>query len=243
MKTTLNILFADDDTKYSLILKRFLENEGYVVSYFDNGLSAVEQFSTIKPDLVLLDINMPGLTGFEVAEKIREKDQQTLIFFLTDRSDKTDRLKGFTLKGNDYLTKPFYPEELIARIKERFDHSVEDNSQEEIYRFGNTVFNYSNNELRSGNNKTLLTSRQAEILRLLAKKTNTVVARENILSLVWGADSYSNSLALNVQITYLRRAIQNDSRLSIVSLNKKGYMLSDNFSSLLISGNGSASNP
>jgi DNA-binding response OmpR family regulator len=229
MKTTLNILFADDDTKYSLILKRFLENEGYVVSYFDNGISAVEQFSTIKPDLVLLDINMPGLTGFEVAEKIREKDQQTLIFFLTDRSDKTDRLKGFTLKGNDYLTKPFYPEELIARIKERFDHSLEDNPQEEIYRFGNTVFNYSNNELRSGNNKTLLTSRQAEILRLLAKKTNTVVARENILSLVWGADSYSNSLALNVQITYLRRAIQNDSKLSIVSLNKKGYMLSDNF--------------
>ena len=230
MKTALNILFADDDTKYSLILKRFLENEGYVVSYLDNGISAVEQFSTIQPDLVLLDINMPGLTGFEVAEKIREKDRQTLIFFLTDRSDKTDRLKGFTLKGNDYLTKPFYPEELIARIKERFDNPVEDGIQEEIYRLGNTVFNYSNNELRSGNNKTLLTSRQAEILRMLAKNRNTVVARENILSLVWGADTYSNSLALNVQITYLRRAIQNDSKLSIVSLNKKGYMLKDNFS-------------
>ena len=227
MKPALNILFADDDTKYSLILKRFLENEGYAVSYFDNGISAVEQFPVIKPDLVLLDINMPGLTGFEVAERIRQKDQQTLIFFLTDRSDKTDRLKGFTLKGNDYLTKPFYPEELLARIKERFDHSFDDSIQEEIYRFGNTVFNYSNNELRSGNNKTLLTSRQAEILRLLAKNRNTAVARENILSLVWGADTYSNSLALNVQITYLRRAIQNDSKLSIVSLNKKGYVLRD----------------
>ena len=225
MSAILHILFADDDTKYSLIIKRFLENEGFVVTYVNNGLDAIEQFAAIKPTLVLLDINMPGLNGFEVAAKIRENDKQTLIFFLTDRSDKTDRLKGFTLKGNDYLTKPFYPEELIARIKERIDNSPEDNIQEEIYRIGNTVFNYSNNELRSGNNKTLLTSRQAEILRMLAKSLNTAVPRENILSLVWGADSYANSLALNVQITYLRRALQNDSKLSIVSLNKKGYVL------------------
>ena len=219
------ILFADDDTKYSLIIKRFLENEGYIVTYVDNGISAVEQFQVVKPGLVLLDINMPGLNGFEVAEKIRENDRQTLIFFLTDRFDKSDRLKGFTLKGNDYLTKPFYPEELIARIRERFDNTLQDSIQEEIYRFGNTVFNYSNNELRLGNNKTLLTSRQAEILRLLVKNMNTAVPRENILSYVWGVDTYPNSLALNVQITYLRRAIQNDPKLSIVSLNKKGYML------------------
>ena len=228
MKTTLNILFADDDTKYSLILKRFLENEGYTVTYFSNGLSALEQFPEIKPDLVLLDVNMPGMNGFEVAAHIREKDIQTLIFFLTDRSDKTDRLKGFTLKGNDYLAKPFYPEELIARIRERFDNFSGYNMEEEIYRFGSTVFNYSNNELRSGNNKTLVTSRQAEILRMLAKNMNKVLARENILSVVWGSDSYSNSLALNVQITYLRRALQNDPKISIVSLNKKGYMLKDN---------------
>jgi DNA-binding response OmpR family regulator len=227
MKTALNILFADDDTKYSLILKRFLENEGYTVTYLDNGISAVEQFSVIQPDLVLLDINMPGLNGFEVAAKIREKDRQTLIFFLTDRSDKNDRLKGFTLKGNDYLTKPFYPEELLARIKERFDSLPEESVQEEIYQLGTTVFNYSNNELRSGHHKTLMTSRQAEILRLLAKNINKAVARENILSVIWGADSYSNSLALNVQITYLRRALQNDPKLSIVSLNKKGYMLKE----------------
>ena len=227
MRTALNILFADDDTKYSLILKRFLENEGYTVTYFDNGLSAAEQFSVIQPDLVLLDINMPGLNGFEVAEKIREKDRQTLIFFLTDRTDKNDRLKGFTLKGNDYLTKPFYPEELLARIRERFDSTPYESVHEEIYRFGNTVFNYSNNELRSGTNKTLVTSRQAEILRLLAKNVNRAVARETILTVVWGTDTYANSLALNVQITYLRRAIQNDSKLSIVSLNKKGYMLKE----------------
>ena len=111
----LKILFADDDLKYSMLLKRFLEKEGYEVTYAGNGKIALEQFPLIKPDLVLLDINMPGYNGFEVAERIREMDKHVLIFFLSDRSDKNDRLKGFSLKGNDYLAKPFYPEELLAR--------------------------------------------------------------------------------------------------------------------------------
>ena len=121
MAAPLKILFADDDLKYSLLLKRFLEKEGYDVTYTGNGTMALEQFPVVKPDLVLLDINMPGLNGFEVAEKIREADRHVLIFFLSDRSDKSDRLKGFSLKGNDYLAKPFYPEELLARIKERLE--------------------------------------------------------------------------------------------------------------------------
>ena len=225
MTTPLKILFADDDTKYSLILKRFLENEGYAVTYIDNGLSAIEQYSAVEPDIVLLDINMPGLNGFEVAEAIRKDDNQTLIFFLTDRSDLNDKLKGFSLKGNDYITKPFYPEELIVRIKERFEITSANTPQEEVYRIGNTVFNYSNNELRTGNSKTLITSRQAEILRLLAKNINVAVSRETILSSIWGADTYPNSLALNVQITYIRKALRNDSGIVVVSLNKKGYML------------------
>ena len=108
----LKILFADDDLKYSMLLKRFLEKEGYEVTYAGNGKIALEQFPLIKPDLVLLDINMPGYNGFEVAERIREMDKHVLIFFLSDRSDKADRLQGFQLKANDYLAKPFYPEEL-----------------------------------------------------------------------------------------------------------------------------------
>lgn len=225
MKTTLKILFADDDLKYSLVIKRFLEREGYDVTYTGNGTMAVEQFPVVKPDLVLLDINMPGLNGFEVAEKIREKDKHTLIFFLSDRSDKSDRLKGFSLKGNDYISKPFYPEELIARIKERFEMSSPENIQEETYPFGNTVFNYSTNELRIGNNKILITSRQAEILRILATNLNIAVSRDLLLSTIWGNESYANSLALNVQITYLRKALQNDTSVKITSLVKKGYVL------------------
>lgn len=222
---TLKILFADDDLKYSLIIKRFLEREGYEVTYTGNGEKALEQFPLVKPDLVLLDINMPGLNGFEVAEKIRQTDRQTLIFFLSDRSDKSDRLKGFSLKGNDYIAKPFYPEELLARIRERFEQHTLENVEEEIYRFGNTEFNFNTNELRTGNTKTLITSRQAEILRILARNLNTTVGREQILTAVWGDSSYANSLALNVQITYLRRALGKDGAVGIVSLARKGYGL------------------
>lgn len=225
MAAPLKILFADDDLKYSLLLKRFLEKEGYEVTYTGNGTMALEQFPVVRPDLVLLDINMPGLNGFEVAEKIREADRHVLIFFLSDRTDKSDRLKGFSLKGNDYLAKPFYPEELLARIKERLETNPEVEVEEETYRFANTVFDYSINEIRTGNSKTLITSRQAEILRILARNPNVAVDREILLSSVWGNISYANSLALNVQITYLRKALRNDPSTGIVSLTKKGYML------------------
>lgn len=221
----LKILFADDDLKYSLLLKRFLEREGYEVTYVGNGNLAIEQFPVVKPDLVLLDINMPGLNGFEVASLIRQTDKHVLIFFLSDRSDKTDRLQGFQLRANDYLSKPFYPEELIARIRERFAFQLEETVEEETYRLGATVFSYSTNELRMASSKMLITSRQADILRLLALNMNCTVSRNQLLESVWGNISYANSLALNVQITYLRKALKNDPTVKIESLMKKGYVL------------------
>lgn len=224
MMKTIKILFADDDLKYSMLLKRFLETEGYEVTYAGNGRIALEQFPLVKPDLVLLDINMPELNGFEVAEKIRKQNHYVLIFFLSDRSDKADRLKGFNLHANDYLAKPFYPEELLARIRERFQ-CTNDVVETESYTFGKSTFNYTTNEIRTGNNKVLITSRQAEILRILVKNLNVSVDRELILNNVWGTSSYANSLALNVQITYLRRALRNDATVKITSLMKKGYMM------------------
>jgi DNA-binding response OmpR family regulator len=220
----LKILFADDDLKYALILKRFLEAEGYEVYYAGNGRIALEQYPEVKPDLILLDINMPEVNGYEVARQIREKDKHTLIFFLTDRTDKTDRLEGFKVRANDYLSKPFYPEELIARIRERFD-SLDESNEKEVYTFGYTTFDYTNNELRTSANKVLITSRQAEILRLLVKHMNSAVSRETILEQVWGVASHTNSLALNVQISYLRKALRNDASVQIESLMKKGYII------------------
>ena len=224
MKPSLKILFADDDIKYALLLKDFLTHNGYNVTYAGNGRIALDLFNEIKPGLVLLDVNMPEMNGFEVAREIRAKDNKVLIFFLTDRSDKNDRLKGFQLKGNDYLAKPFYPEELLARIEERLGNPSETNQK--IYKIGNISFHYTTNELIIGNTKTIITSRQADILPLLAENINETVSRELLLNKVWGTNNYTNSLALNVQITYLRRALQSDKSLKIVSVVRKGYMLS-----------------
>ena len=225
MTKTIKILFADDDLKYSMLLKRFLEQHGYEVTYAGNGRMAWEQFPEIKPDLVLLDINMPEMDGYEVAEHIRAIDPKVLIFFLTDRTEKNDRLKGFSLKANDYLAKPFYPEELLARIEERFAVGMAETVEEEVYRFGETTFIYSNNELRTRSSRVLITSRQADILRLLARNIGNVVSKEMIQETVWGTVNYANSLAVNVQMTYLRHALQHDATVRIESVKKKGYVL------------------
>ena len=225
MTKTIKILFADDDLKYSMLLKRFLEQHGYEVTYAGNGRKAWEQFPEIKPDLVLLDINMPEMDGYEVAEHIRAIDPKVLIFFLTDRTEKNDRLKGFSLKANDYLAKPFYPEELLARIEERFAVGMAETVEEEVYRFGETTFIYSNNELRTRSSRVLITSRQADILRLLARNMGNVVSKEMIQETVWGMVNNANSLAVNVQMTYLRHALQHDATVRIESIKKKGYVL------------------
>ena len=222
----IKILFADDDLKYSMLLKSFLQQHGYDVTYAGNGKKAWEQFPEVKPDLVLLDINMPEMDGYEVAERIRAIDPKVLIFFLTDRTEKNDRLKGFSLKANDYLAKPFYPEELLARIEERFSMNESETIEEEVYHFGETTFCYNNNELRTRSSRVLITSRQADILRLLAKNIGNVVSKEMIQEAVWGTVSYANSLAVNVQMTYLRHALQHYVTVKIESLKKKGYVLS-----------------
>lgn len=222
MNKRLNILLIDDDLKNAMLLKRFLEAENYGVTYANNGRVGWELYSSEKPDLILLDINMPEMNGFELAALIREHDKRTIIFFLTDRTEKADRLKGFSLKGNDYIPKPFYPEELIAKIEERFnDDTIAD---ERIYQLGNTLFNVSQSSLTYNNETTAISVRQAEILDILAANSNHIVNRDTILESVWGDASYSNSLALNVQITYLRRHIT-DPLLTIISIKKRGYIL------------------
>lgn len=222
MNKRLNILLVDDDLKNSMLLKRFLEAENYGVTYANNGRVGWELYSSEKPDLILLDINMPEMNGFELASLIREHDRRTIIFFLTDRTEKADRLKGFSLKGNDYIPKPFYPEVLIAKIEERFNDDT--TADERIYQLGNTLFNVSQSSLTYNNETTSLSVRQAEILDILASNCNHIVNRDTILESVWGDASYSNSLALNVQITYLHRHIT-DPSLTIISIKKRGYIL------------------
>ena len=221
----MRILLVDDDRQNSLFLKKFLEVEGYEVSYAENGQTGWEQFvnsisSNRTFDLVLLDVNMPVMNGFELARRIRQVDTRVLIFFLTDRTRKSDRLRGFDLKGNDYIPKPFYPEEIIARIKERTD-SPESFS----FLLGHTRFSPTLATIEYAGRRQHLTVRQSDILLLLAQDLGGIVERDFILERVWGNASYANSLALNVQISYLRRMLAADSTLAITSLKKRGYVL------------------
>lgn len=223
MKRTIKILLVDDDLGNSLLLKRFIEAEGYAVVYANNGKVGLEMYREERPDLVLLDINMPELNGFELAKIIRAKDKRVIIFFLTDRTDKVDRLYGFSLKGNDYIPKPFYPEELIAKINERFESLTV--NQDVEYTLGDTIFRPNLSTLTYQGETHSLSVRQTEILQMLAESIGKPVERDTILEKIWGDASYSNSLALNVQITYIRRLIT-DPSVSITSIKKKGYILS-----------------
>lgn len=222
MKKKIKILLVDDDLKNSMLLKRFIEAEGYEVTYANNGNVGLEMYRSEHPDLILLDINMPELDGFEMAKTIRRNDKKTVIFFLTDRTDKVDRLHGFSLKGNDYIPKPFYPEELIARIHERFDSMTVDQDVE--FQLGDTIFRPNLSSITYGDETHSLSVRQSEILQMLAENKGRLIERDYILERIWGDASYSNSLALNVQITYLRRLL-NDPKITITSIKKKGYIL------------------
>ena len=219
----IRILLVDDDRQNSEFLRKFLEVEGYEVSYAENGRVGWELFSAIQPDLVLLDVNMPVMNGFELARLIRKQDRDVLIFFLTDRTEKADRLKGFDLKGNDYIPKPFYPEELIAKIKERFEHHKSAPSTRMA--IGQTIFDRNLSTIEIDGVVQHLSARQSEILTILAQHIGQTVERSYLLEHVWGNDSYANSLALNVQITYIRKMLEPDTSISIVSLKKRGYRL------------------
>ena len=221
----IRILLVDDDRQNSEFLRKFLEVEGYEVSYAENGGKGWETFSAIRPDLVLLDVNMPVMNGFELAQLIREQDRDVLIFFLTDRTEKADRLKGFDLKGNDYIPKPFYPEELIAKIKERFEHHKSAPSTRMA--IGQTIFDRNLSTIEIDGVVQHLSARQSEILTILAQNIGLTVERDIILQSVWGNDSYANSLALNVQITYLRKMLEAYTSISIVSIKKRGYRLEE----------------
>ena len=219
----IRILLVDDDRQNSEFLRKFLEVEGYEVSYAENGGKGWETFSAIRPDLVLLDVNMPVKNGFELAQLIRERDRDVIIFFLTDRTEKADRLKGFDLKGNDYIPKPFYPEELIAKIRERFEHRQASLPSRMV--IGQTIFDCNLSTIEFAGTVQHLSARQSEILAILAQHIGQTVERSYLLEHVWGNDSYANSLALNVQITYIRKMLEPDTSISIVSLKKRGYRL------------------
>ena len=211
----LKILFADDDLKYSMLLKRFLEKEGYEVTYAGNGLIALDQFPLVKPDLVLLDINMPGKDGLEVCKRIRDHISCPILF-LTARIEDTDKVKGFTVGGDDYIVKPFSLMELEARVRAHLRREARHNFEAQVKFSGDLTIDYSERCLFFGDKRVGLAKKEFDIVELLSQNPGQIFDKERIYERIWGYDSEGDS---SVVAEHIRRI-----RTKIAAFTEKGYI-------------------
>jgi DNA-binding response OmpR family regulator len=223
----ISLLLAEDDPALGFALKDSLEAEGYAVAWLTDGEAAWAAFQTAPPDLCLLDVMLPRLDGFALAERIRTTGSEVPIVFLTAKSLKEDRLKGFRLGGDDYLTKPFSVEELVLRI-EAIRRRVNGGSGVKNgsgLSFGAFVFDAKNLKLTGPTGPTDLTQREADLLALLLRRRNEVVPREEILVQLWGKSDYFLGRSLDVFVSRLRKYLAADPSLRVVNVHGVGFRL------------------
>jgi len=229
MKTTdsiAKILFVEDDETLAFVTADSLRQKGFEVLHCDNGNMALELFKKEDPDLCLLDVMIPGMDGFQLAEKIREIDEQIPVLFLTARVLKEDRIHGLSIGGDDYITKPFSIEELVLRMKvfiKRKTISGPDNNG--LITCGDFTLDHANLLLLSPVKEQKLTMTESELLKLFFRNTNKVLKREEILISVWGDDSLFLSRSLDVFISRLRKFLSAAKGYSLVNIRSIGFML------------------
>ena len=225
-KTKGTILLVEDDKNLGIVIRDFLEISGYQVVLKENGKLGLTEFRNGSYDLLLLDIMLPLLDGFSVAEEIRKSDCETPIIFLTAKNLKEDKLKGFRIGGDDYITKPFSTEELKLRI-DAVLRRVRRNPEHKpsIYNIGGYTFDYSNHILSFAKDERQLTKREAELLRLLCLNMNNVLRRDLALKSIWGEDDYFMGRSMDVYITKLRKMLGSDPSVSIVNIHNTGFRL------------------
>lgn len=223
------LLFVDDDLTFSPMVKEYLETQGLEVSLHHNGDDGLRAFRQGEFDLCILDVKMPFKDGFEVAGELRELDQRVPIIFLTGKNEKQDKLKGFGLGADDYITKPFSLEELNARIQailKRYQIQQKANKPAlKAFDLGNYHFDCELRELRLGEDVSKLSAKEAGLLTLLYEHLNEVLKREVALQKVWGQDDYFKGMSMNVYITKLRKYLKGDPRIEILNVHGEGYKL------------------
>lgn len=225
----IKVLLAEDEAALAHIVRESLEERGYKVILCPNGKIAQEQYHAQKPDILVLDVMMPLMDGFEVARKIRINDRQIPIIFLTAKSQAKDVVAGFELGADDYLKKPFSMEELIVRIQVQLKRGRILNStpvtKSEEFTFGDFVFNPRKNSLSQGINHVQLTSRESEILKMLCQNYQQIVNKQELLKNLWGNDNFFNARSLDVFITKLRKYLAKDPGVQIINVRGVGYKL------------------
>jgi DNA-binding response OmpR family regulator len=221
-----NVLLVEDEVFLGQIVKDSLEVRGFQVQHATDGMQGLTFFSQQQPDVVVLDVMMPQLDGFTLAQKIREQNAHIPIIFLTARSQTVDVVKGFELGGNDYLKKPFSMDELIVRIKALLNRKPEAPKPETgKFTIGHYTFDYPKQKLAYKGKEYALSYKEAELLKRLYQNRNQVLERTAVLLDLWGDDSFFNGRSLDVFITRLRGHLKQDPHVQIVNIRGIGYKL------------------
>jgi DNA-binding response OmpR family regulator len=221
----MKVLLAEDDRDFGNILSQYVTISGFDVALARDGKEAWEMFSKEKPDICVLDVMMPEMDGFTLGEKIKEAQPGVPLIYLTAKSLKEDIVRGLKIGADDYITKPFDPEVLILRINNILKRAYSSSNDE--YKISNTVLNTNNLELSCGNTREKLTLKEAQLLRYFIINKNKVLAREDILTEIWGEDDYFLGRSMDVFISRLRKYISVDKNLDIRTVRGTGFILEE----------------
>jgi DNA-binding response OmpR family regulator len=225
-KEKLRILLAEDDLNLGILLVDYLETEGFEVKLCKDGEMALKAFQTESFDLCLVDVMMPKLDGFSLAREIKTKDQNIPLIFITARSLKEDKLKGYDLGADDYVTKPFDEEELLWKIKAVIRRIPENKTEKrtEIISIGKYIFNPQNQSLTFANKTKRITEKESVILQYLSAHRNQLIKREEMLKKLWGENDYFLGRSLDVFITKIRKYLKEDPELNIENVFGVGFI-------------------
>ena len=208
--TNARILIVDDDINICELLRLYLEKEGFEAHTVNDGLQAIDSFNSIQPDLVLLDIMLPGLDGWQICREIR-KTSQTPIIMLTAKGETFDKVLGLELGADDYITKPFETKEVIARVKAVLRRSISQTSATDIVKeveFDKLLINLTNYELKVNGTAIDTPPKELELIFHLASNPNRVYTRDQLLDEVWGFEYYGDSRTVDVHVKRLREKLE-----------------------------------
>jgi len=227
-KQEINILLVEDDLNLGFVVKDQLEEVGYKIDWATKGRQGLSKALSNNYDLALLDVMLPEMGGFELAEELVESKPEMPFLFLTAKTLLEDKLKGLKL-GRDYLTKPFEMKELIARIENVLESNSKQDSAEpkelKVFEIASYTFDYVNQYLERNGNRQNLTKKEADLLRMLAIKKNTVMNRDDALKAIWGNDDYFNGRSMDVFISKLRKYLKEDENIQIINVHGIGFKL------------------
>ena len=224
MSKKTNILLAEDDDNLGLLLQTYLKSKGFDVDLVRNGKAAFERFNEQKFDFCLFDVMMPVRDGFTLAKEIREIDRKVPILFLTAKGLKEDKLEGFALGADDYLTKPFSMEELLARITAILRRvETPKNEEDAIVMVGKISFEPELRILHLQEGDKKLTTKENQLLTMLVKNQNEILDRQATLRAIWGDDNYFNGRSMDVYIAKLRKLLKEDEAIEIMNVHGKGF--------------------